>query len=196
MTSISLKLAVVAACASTAFMASVMNTSPALAFQFNFIQEGFSGGGTLTGSFTGEDLNNDNKLNQGELTSFSLSFTGDSIISFQNLDVLNIVISDSTSDYPAFDLTSPIGNDLRFLTRNPIPLPNNGGSLTIGRESGTPFRTTDLIVVRDGSTRVATSFEELTLVPEPSSVIGLVGLTLLGLGRFTQKKLSSQRTGV
>jgi hypothetical protein len=177
-------------------MASVMNASPALAFQFNFIQEGFSGGGTLTGSFSGEDFNNDNKLNQGELTSFSLSLTGDSIISFQDLDVLSsIAISTSSLDYPAFDLTSPRGNDLRFLTRNPIPLPG-GGELIIGREVGVPFRTTSLIVVGDGLTRSTTSFDELTLVPEPSSVIGLAGLTMLGLGRLTKKKLLSQRTGV
>jgi hypothetical protein len=195
MTSISSKLAVVAACAGTAFMASVMNTSPALAFQFNFIQEGFSGGGTLTGSFSGEDLNNDNILSQGELTSFVLSLRGDTVTSFENLNVLQTLDFNRPGLPRSFNLTSPTGEDVAIQTRNPIPLPG-GGELIIGREAGTPFLTTNLIVVRDGSTRNTTSYDELTLVPEPNSAIGLAGLALLGLGRFTQKKLSSQRTGV
>jgi hypothetical protein len=214
MTSISLKLAVVAAYAGTALMVSVMNANSALAVQLNFTftQEGFidsiigdDGSFTfsptsaiLTGSFSGEDLDDDKRLERAELTSFSLSFIGENSIIpdfTQDLDDLG-------SQFILLDLNSPVGENLKFSTGETVV---DGQTVTVGRgnaENRDPATQTGISLVGGrGSTR---SEQPLTLVqvnpstpvPEPNSVIGLAGLTLLSLGRLTKKKLLSQRTGV
>jgi hypothetical protein len=49
---------------------------------YTFSQGGYSGGGTLTGSFTGADLDFDGQIVSfaGEVTAFSLSFSGDAVV--------------------------------------------------------------------------------------------------------------------
>jgi len=52
------------------------------ATDFTFLQTGFTGGGTITGSFTASDLKGDGQISSfsGEVTAFSLSFSGDSLV--------------------------------------------------------------------------------------------------------------------
>jgi hypothetical protein len=191
-----------------------MNANSALAVQLNFTftQEGFidsiigdEGSFTfsptsaiLTGSFSGEDLDDDKRLERAELTSFSLSFIGENSIIpdfTQDLDDLG-------SQFILLDLNSPVGENLKFSTGETVV---DGQTVTVGRgnaENRDPATQTGISLVGGrGSTR---SEQPLTLVqvnpstpvPEPNSVIGLAGLTLLSLGRLTKKKLLSQRTGV
>lgn len=49
---------------------------------FTFTQTGFSGGGTVTGTFSGSDFDNNGFLSSfaGEITDYSMSFSGDSIV--------------------------------------------------------------------------------------------------------------------
>lgn len=75
--------------ASAAICAAVFAAAPASAETYFFSQKGFSGGGSLTGYFVGEDLDADREINSffplspGELqevTEFSLTFVGDSLV--------------------------------------------------------------------------------------------------------------------
>lgn len=52
------------------------------ATSYAFSQGGYSGGGWITGTFTGSDIDLDGQINSflGEVTAFSLSFSGDSIV--------------------------------------------------------------------------------------------------------------------
>ena len=62
-------------------------TANAAPMCFNFSQTGYSGGATVTGSFCGNDLNNDGWLadvtgaQTGEITSYSMSFSGNGFVS-------------------------------------------------------------------------------------------------------------------
>ena len=63
----------------------LLASAPAMSATFTFIQGGFAEGATVTGSFTGTDNDNDGQLaffNGGteELTAFSLSFSGNSLV--------------------------------------------------------------------------------------------------------------------
>lgn len=132
MTSISSKFAVAVACASTAVIASVMNVNPAKAAQlnFNFRQEGFIGGGTLTGSFSGQDNNSNGTVDTNEVTFFSLSFTGNSTIPpFQQ----------SLNDLGQFTLSNlgfPTSSNLTFSTRDtPVIFNGQNVDVYVGRSS-------------------------------------------------------------
>lgn len=58
-----------------------------------FTQSGYQEGATANGSFSGNDLNNDGAINSlsGELTGFSLSFSGNSIVSAFSLDTSDLI---------------------------------------------------------------------------------------------------------
>ncbi|NNM00184.1 MAG: autotransporter outer membrane beta-barrel domain-containing protein [Gammaproteobacteria bacterium] len=47
---------------------------------FTFSQGGFSEGAAINGSFSGEDLDGNGELSQGELTAFAVTFSGNSIV--------------------------------------------------------------------------------------------------------------------
>ena len=49
---------------------------------YTFTQGGYSGGGSIAGTFTGIDLNGDGQIDsrRGEVTAFSLGFSGDSVV--------------------------------------------------------------------------------------------------------------------
>jgi len=86
----------VALSTSTAHAATIVSTP---AYQFS--QTGFDGGGSLSGSFQGADANNDGWISTSEVSTFSLSFTGDSIVSdfSQGLGDLYILEYKIGSDY-------------------------------------------------------------------------------------------------
>jgi hypothetical protein len=79
----------VKALATLAICAAAFAATPVSAKTYFFSQQGFSGGGSLSGYFVGEDLNADREINTffplspGELqevTEFSLTFSGDSLV--------------------------------------------------------------------------------------------------------------------
>ena len=70
-----------------AFTLIALSSASANAALYTFLQDGFSGGGVVTGSFEAEDLDNDGLISsfselfgEDEIKSFSFSFTNDSIV--------------------------------------------------------------------------------------------------------------------
>ncbi len=75
----------------TLLLLGIVLSQPASSNLFTFSQGGFEDDATVTGSFTGEDLNNDGiltfkqnvngtNIETGEVTSFNMNFSGNSII--------------------------------------------------------------------------------------------------------------------
>ncbi len=67
--------------------AAVLCASPVQAASYGFIETGFTGGATLTGSFTASDLNSDGLIEYDvsnpalqEVTDFSATFSGNSLV--------------------------------------------------------------------------------------------------------------------
>ncbi len=48
--------------------------------RFTFLQDGFDEGARVTGSFTGDDMNNDRRIGESEIINFSMEFSGNSIV--------------------------------------------------------------------------------------------------------------------
>jgi hypothetical protein len=63
---------------------------------FNFLQDGYGNGGTLAGAFRGMDTNFDGILNGQELSQFTITFAGDT------------VVHDFNADYTSRDFLEPI----------------------------------------------------------------------------------------
>ncbi len=59
---------------------------------FSFTEAGFTDGAQVTGTFAGSDLNNDGELSSfgGEVTDFTMSFSGNSLVSAFSLDVSHL----------------------------------------------------------------------------------------------------------
>jgi hypothetical protein len=84
-----------------------------------FTQAGYSAGAIANGSFIGNDLNNDGIINSlaGEVSNFSLSFSGNSIVNAFTLDASSLIglyygptaFSIITSSVPQFLLNSGPG---------------------------------------------------------------------------------------
>jgi hypothetical protein len=77
-----MKLKRLVTAASVAAALCLASVSAHAAFSFTFSQTGFSGGGSLTGTFTGTDLDGNGQLSAfaGEISGYSMSFSGDSLI--------------------------------------------------------------------------------------------------------------------
>lgn len=69
-------------CAISAVGMMTLASFSANAATYTFSQNGFSGGGVITGSFDAVDINNDGQIHffNNEVTGFSLAFTGDTIV--------------------------------------------------------------------------------------------------------------------
>jgi hypothetical protein len=96
----------------TAIMAGILlSAQSAQAAIYNFSQTGFEGGASITGSFTGTDLNNDGFINgsifsnMNEITAFSVSYSGSATV---------LAFSQTLADLEYFSWktsTSKIGDD-------------------------------------------------------------------------------------
>ena len=92
------------------YAAIILAASPAKAEIYQFTQSGYSGGASITGTFTGVDLDSDGQIatNDYEVSGFTLSFTGNSYVpafthSFQDLSglVYNIGTGQIGGNQPA-----------------------------------------------------------------------------------------------
>ncbi len=89
----------------------MLSASVAHALQYNFTQTGFEGGASITGSFTGTDLNNDGYIagnlysNMNEITAFSVSYSGSATVAAFSQGLTDL-------DFFSFKIsTNQIGDD-------------------------------------------------------------------------------------
>lgn len=172
---------------------------PASALSFTFEQEGFTGGGTIKGSFTATDLNNDGSiyadpwggsLSGYEVSQFSFSFTGDTFVpdfTSTSLGVLGYdlnggkFLGDSPSEGIANDW---FGLDGYIYASGQGPANNNGG-IVIDLTSGEKSVTDQLVTV---------SPIETNAVPEPASygTLGFATLAVLVMLRSRRRTSADQ----
>ena len=157
---------------------------PASALSFTFEQTGFTGGGTIKGTFTATDLNNDGSLYADpwgdaltgyEVTQFSLSFTGDAFvpdITSTSLGVLGYdlaggkFLGDSLSEGIA---NNWFGFDGFIYASGQGPAASNGG-IVIDLTTGAQSVTDQLVMVSPAQN-----------VPETTSTVLLVAASLSAL---------------
>lgn len=171
----------------TTFVSSLLLiVPPASATQYFFSQTGFTGGGTISGSFDAIDADLDGQISSftGEVTSFSLIFTGDSIVpafqhSFVNLfglvyDVGSDAIGDGATGVmeglasnwngvAGFDYASGMG-----------PILIQGGRI---------------IEIASGAVSSSDQLIAVTAVPEPATAMLVVtGLAILATARARSRR--------
>ncbi len=151
----------------------LMKANPALAASFSFSQSGFqSGGGMLSGTFTGTDLNNNNLIDlfdPGELTEFEASFSGSTEISLSHsLNDLSSFTYDFGSGRLMFDSFSAPYFITAQLGGEPKP-----SEVNISTNAFVP------IFISSQAPGKVERILSSSRVPEPSIV---VALNLLGLG--------------
>ncbi len=152
----------------------------AQAAQFSLYQDGFAGGGYISGSFTGADLNGDGRISVSalgsEVSSFDLAYSGGALIGAQTWtlqDLLDSLVSGGGLDY-VLDVAT-LGSDGFML---------DDGSLALANGSGVVYYASALSVGAPGLLSQITAGVELTgnalqvSIPEPGT------LALLGLGGF------------
>ena len=158
----------------TAF--NVFAQGSASAVSFNFTQAGWTAGGIVTGSFEGEDLNGDSIISEIEVSNFSSSWSGNSVVpalNFTDVDDWQFSLSQGQliSGFTS-QATSVWSYDLK----------SGSGSIGIGGFVGTIGDTTEQPPI---FTLVNTQS-----VPEPSSV----GASVVALGGvLLSKKLRREK---
>ena len=174
--------------AGTVSAIAVLTVLPASAASFNFFQGGYSEGATITGMFTGEDLNNDGFIHSldGEVTDYMMSFSGNSLVP---------AFSHGLPDF--FGLVYVLGSDIgNFFDSDGIASSN--GTTFYGASGGTEPYPVDLspqfpggkVGTFAGALDTTNEFVTVNTVPEPSTVLGL---GLLGLGALVLKAKARQR---
>ncbi|MEW6497331.1 MAG: PEP-CTERM sorting domain-containing protein [Cyanobacteriota bacterium] len=191
---------VVATCVGTT-LASVINTSPASAVQFNFSaefpKEGSSPGGILTGTFSAKDVDNDKAITVGFepdvdlITDFFLEFKSNNPSVFPSFTQSGAELLTQVN----FDLNNPPGSGFDFNTIGANVVTPNFGEVSISLGSFDPKTFLNASCDDCGLEGIeggVLTFQPVSQdVPESSSVIGLMGLTLLGLGGLAKKKIKA-----
>lgn len=152
----------------------------ATSLDFNFHQSGFEEGAFITGSFSGRDINTDGQLTSfsGEISNFSMTFSGNSLVD-------------------AFTLDSPIIFALIYdLFDGQLLGDRNGegivaGGPTFRYESGVgPSSTVGGRVAVFGGGRISSTQLGVVVanpIPEPTTMI-LFGIGLLSLTGVSRRK--------
>jgi len=168
--------------AGTVSAIAVLTVLPASAASFNFFQGGYSEGATITGMFTGEDLNNDGFIHSldGEVTDYMMSFSGNSLVP---------AFSHGLPDF--FGLVYVLGSDIgNFFDFDGIA--SNDVATFYGASGGTNLYPGSPISGGNvgtfaGALDTTNEFVTVNTVPEPSTVLGL---GLLGLGALVKRQLT------
>lgn len=152
---------------------------------YYFFQGGYSGGGTIIGTFEGTDLDSNGQLSSfdGEISSFSLVFAGDSVVSdfTHSLADLYALVYDLGSGYIGDGGTG----DVEGIASN------WGGISGFDYASGWgPIRSHGgrVIDVATGATSRTDQLVAVSGVPLPPAVL-LLGSGLIGLIGFKRKIL-------
>lgn len=164
-------------CVAAVGMMAALSTS-ASADTFSFSQGGYSGGGSIAGSFTAIDLNHDGQIQSflGEVSAFSLMFAGDTVVgSFtHSLSDLNGLV---------YDLGSGFIGDGQTLSIEGMASNWHG---TIGFDFASGYGPTGgiggrAIDIATGATSTSSQLISVTAVPEPEAyAMLLAGLGLMG----------------
>ncbi|ACK71582.1 hypothetical protein PCC7424_3180 [Gloeothece citriformis PCC 7424] len=161
----------------------LVNMAPAQAAVFYTFTQTFDGGGTLSGEFSGTDVDNNGQIDASEFDSFTSTFTSD-VLGFENLSwgLANLA--------PFSYFVNP--NEFSFLLTNPAPFPPGGTGWSSSPLSGTTF--VGYAFVQDGQIGAVFSSESLEVVPEPLTMSGVA--IALGFGtlykRAKHKKAKKQ----
>ena len=175
----------------------ILICSNAQSATYQFYQGGFEEGASISGSFTGVDLNDDGRLTGGqnygehhEITDFSMTFSGNSIVSatdhFSLANLFGLV----------YDLNGGLLGD-RMAGRAPEHLMTNSDPLDPNPNSRSnygfhPGQTASLgygfaYPSFDGPTTSSNEFITVTSVPVPGAIY-LYSLALIMLAKFRSKK--------
>jgi hypothetical protein len=209
MNKLSLKKTV--AMAGVALSFTLFSANPAKAASFTFSQGGWKYGGNLSGSFSGDDLNNNGYIETSELSSFSTTFSGNLFGDFPNptgqpiiapFSISNNLLSSSPAEPSDLSFSYSLStSQLSFFSLNTecffivlgscridrneqfISVSNTGGSvsLRISRFSSLIDFSTTSL-----SAPVVTPVQQP--VPEPSTIAGLL---FGGLGFLLRRKVAS-----
>jgi hypothetical protein len=172
-------------------LATFLTTAGAQAAQYSLYQDGFAGGGYISGSFTGADLNGDGRISVSllgsEISSFSLSYSGGGVLGTQTWDLqdlLNSLLSGGGLDYVLG--TSTLGSDGFILDDGALAVDNSAGSVYYASifSTGTQGLISNINI---GVDQTGNALQ--VSVPEPGS-LALLCLGGLGLawGRRQQRK--------
>lgn len=168
---------------SVAFIYSLLaNTAQANPMMYSISQAGWTGGGTVSGIFAGDDLNHDGRigLSDGEVTAYQVTFSGNASVpgfthTLSDLQFFTFTIGTSgfSPSFPLFSMGSGyfydaddhlIGSDSFILGSN---------SFILGSNSFVTRFTTEDAIVR--------------AVPEPATTLifaaGLIGLAAISRRR-------------
>jgi hypothetical protein len=172
----------------------VVGSGSASAASYSFHQIGYTGGGIITGLFEAEDLNNDSVIDSEEVTSFSLSFTGDSTVAdfsyaFNDLFVLRYKMG---SGFLGDDfMEQPNGSEYEGLVVGMFSNSNyvllSGAGPTGGQYGGFIIDNATGSEVSETPNLIAVS--EVSAVPVPSA-LWLFGSGMLSLIGLTRRKSS------
>lgn len=148
---------------------------------YNFSQTGFDGGGTVSGSFEATDADSDGWITKPEVTAFSLSFSGDSIVpdfsqGLAELYILNYIAG-----------TQFIGDEIDGALQEVIGtnwFASTGFSYDTGMGGSNGFGGT---VENNSTNEISRSFDLARVVPAPA-VFWLLASALPGFIGFSRRR--------